>query len=63
MYRKVSFHAFLNAGERADEDKCYPGTRKEVINRMEKGRDSENTLYVPKFWVSGTAGAGIQSLG
>ncbi|KAF5324315.1 hypothetical protein D9619_011296 [Psilocybe cf. subviscida] len=58
LYRRVAPNAILNAGGRADEVRCYPGTRKEVISRIERWRDEQDSLVAPIFWLSGPAGAG-----
>ncbi|KAF5309459.1 hypothetical protein D9619_012452 [Psilocybe cf. subviscida] len=58
LYKRAAPHAILNAGGRADEVRCHPGTREEVINHIEKWRDAEDSLTPPIFWLSGPAGAG-----
>ncbi|KAF5309471.1 hypothetical protein D9619_012441 [Psilocybe cf. subviscida] len=58
LYKRVAPHAILNAGGRADEVRCHPGTREEVIGRIEKWRDAQDSRTPPLFWLSGPAGAG-----
>ncbi|KAF5309460.1 hypothetical protein D9619_012450 [Psilocybe cf. subviscida] len=58
LYKRVAPQAILNAGGRADEVRCHPGTRKEVIGRIEKWRDAQDTQTPSIFWLSGPAGAG-----
>ncbi|KAF5309488.1 hypothetical protein D9619_012439 [Psilocybe cf. subviscida] len=58
VYRRVAPNAILNAGGRADEARCHPGTRKEVLSRIEKWRDAQDRQTPPMFWLSGPAGAG-----
>ncbi|KAF5324163.1 hypothetical protein D9619_011114 [Psilocybe cf. subviscida] len=59
LHKRVAPNAILNAGGRADEVRCHPGTRKEVICRIEKWRvDTLNDIASPIFWLSGAAGAG-----
>lgn len=58
LYKRVAPNAILNAGGRADEVRCHPGTREEVISRVEDWRDGQHGLRTPIFWLSGPAGAG-----
>ncbi|KAF5309487.1 hypothetical protein D9619_012437 [Psilocybe cf. subviscida] len=58
LHKRAAPNAILNAGGRADEVRCYPGTRKEVIGRIEKWRDTQDRRTPPIFWLSGPAGAG-----
>ncbi|KAF5309575.1 hypothetical protein D9619_012424 [Psilocybe cf. subviscida] len=58
LHKRAAPNAILNAGGRADEVRCHPGTRKEVIARIEKWRDAQDGLTPPIFWLSGPAGAG-----
>ncbi|KAF5324153.1 hypothetical protein D9619_011301 [Psilocybe cf. subviscida] len=62
LYKRVAPNAILNAEGRADEVRCHPGTRKEVINRIEKWRDAQDGLTAPIFWLSGPAGAGKSAI-
>ncbi|KAF5324219.1 hypothetical protein D9619_011198 [Psilocybe cf. subviscida] len=56
LYRRVAPNAILNAGGRADEVRCHPGTREEVIGRIEKWGETQDGLTAPIFWLSGPAG-------
>ncbi|KAF5326975.1 hypothetical protein D9619_004105 [Psilocybe cf. subviscida] len=63
LHRKVAHNAILNAGGRADAVKCFPGTREEVLARIEawidgKGINRERRI----FWLSGPAGAGKSAI-
>ncbi|KAF5309472.1 hypothetical protein D9619_012443 [Psilocybe cf. subviscida] len=58
LYKRAAPHAILNAGGRADEVRCHPGTREEVIGRIEKWRDAQDSQTPPILWLSGPAGAG-----
>jgi hypothetical protein len=58
LHKCVAPNAILNAGGRADEVRCHPGTCKEVIGRIEKWRDAKDGLRAPIFWLSGPVGAG-----
>ncbi|KAF5322335.1 hypothetical protein D9619_000238 [Psilocybe cf. subviscida] len=58
LYKRVAPNAILNTGGRADEVRCHPGTREEVIDRIEKWRNGQDGLSAPIFWLSGPAGAG-----
>ncbi|KAF5323775.1 hypothetical protein D9619_012906 [Psilocybe cf. subviscida] len=58
LYGRVAPNAILNAGGRADEVRCHPGTREEVIDRIEKWENTHDGMAAPMFWLSGPAGAG-----
>lgn len=58
LHKRVAPNAILNAGGRADEVRCHPGTREEVLSRIEGWRDTQDPLTPPLFWLSGPAGAG-----
>ncbi|KAF5327399.1 hypothetical protein D9619_004070 [Psilocybe cf. subviscida] len=63
IYELAAPNAILNAGGRADEVKCYPGTREEVLAKIEawidaKEPDGERRI----FWLSGPAGAGKSAI-
>ncbi|KAF5324243.1 hypothetical protein D9619_011258 [Psilocybe cf. subviscida] len=62
LYRRVAPNAILNAGGRADEVRCHPGTREEVISRIEKWREAQDDPTTPIFWLSGPAGAGKSAI-
>ncbi|KAF5324139.1 hypothetical protein D9619_011134 [Psilocybe cf. subviscida] len=62
LYKRVAPNAILNAGGRADEVRCHPGTREEVISRIEKWGDAKDGLTAPIFWLSGPAGAGKSAI-
>ncbi|KAF5324379.1 hypothetical protein D9619_011190 [Psilocybe cf. subviscida] len=61
-HKRVAPNAILNAGGRADEVKCHPGTRDEVMGLIEKWGDAQDGLAVPIFWLSGPAGAGKSAI-
>lgn len=58
LHKRVAPNGILNAAGRADSVRCYPGTREEVIHRIEKWGDAQDGLSAPLFWLSGPAGAG-----
>ncbi|KAF5329488.1 hypothetical protein D9619_009505 [Psilocybe cf. subviscida] len=58
LYNCVAPNAILNAGGRADEVRCHPGTRKEVIRVIERWMDAPDNTNPPMMWLSGPAGAG-----
>lgn len=59
LYKSVAPNAILNAGGRADEVRCHPGTREEVIHLIEKFVDMQQDEGSPRMlWLSGPAGAG-----
>ncbi|KAF5318689.1 hypothetical protein D9619_010654 [Psilocybe cf. subviscida] len=62
LYKRVAPNAILNAGGRADQVRCFPGTREEVINRIENWADTQDGLTAPMFWLSGPAGAGKSAI-
>ncbi|KAF5324142.1 hypothetical protein D9619_011137 [Psilocybe cf. subviscida] len=62
LHRRVAPNAILNAGGRGDEVRCHPGTRKEVIGRIEKWGKRRNGSTAPMFWLSGPAGAGKSAI-
>lgn len=60
LFDRVAPNAILNSGGRADDVRCHPGTRKEVIRLIDKWRsDIRDGLSANQiFWLSGPAGAG-----
>ncbi|KAF5312947.1 hypothetical protein D9619_003800 [Psilocybe cf. subviscida] len=58
----VAPNAILNAGGRADEIRCYPGTRDDVIVKMEKWMDGDGLRTSRMMWLSGPAGAGKSAI-
>lgn len=62
LLKEVAPNAILNAGGRADEVRCYPGTREEVIRRLEKWMDDNNPDRKRIMWLSGPAGAGKSAI-
>ncbi|KAF5328662.1 hypothetical protein D9619_011517 [Psilocybe cf. subviscida] len=60
LYDSVAPNAILNAGGRADDVRCHPGTRKDVIGLIDKWRvDIQDGVTANRmFWLSGPAGAG-----
>ncbi|KAF5329417.1 hypothetical protein D9619_009148 [Psilocybe cf. subviscida] len=62
LYDQVAQNAILNAGGRADEVRCYPGTREEVIGLMERWMDGEDGGAPNMMWLSGPAGAGKSAI-
>ncbi|KAF5329637.1 hypothetical protein D9619_009261 [Psilocybe cf. subviscida] len=62
LYNEVAPNAILNAGGRADEIRCYPGTREEVISKIEKWMDGHSDLSHRMMWLSGPAGAGKSAI-
>ncbi|KAF5312291.1 hypothetical protein D9619_003568 [Psilocybe cf. subviscida] len=61
LYDRVATNAILNAGGRADEVRCYPGTREKVIGLIERWMDSDNTTP-NMMWLNGPAGAGKSAI-
>ncbi|KAF5314292.1 hypothetical protein D9619_011982 [Psilocybe cf. subviscida] len=61
LYNTVSLNAILNSGGRADPVRCFPGTREEVMARIEMWMDDQDSDY-PIFWLSGPAGAGKSAI-
>lgn len=55
LHKRAATNAILNAGGRVDKVRCHPGTRKEVLDQIERWR---NALTSPLFWLSGPAGTG-----
>ncbi|KAF5317447.1 hypothetical protein D9619_013236 [Psilocybe cf. subviscida] len=64
LYKHVAPNAILNAGGRADEVKCFPGTREEVLAKIEAWIDAKkpNCREHRIFWLSGPAGAGKSAI-
>ncbi|KAF5319554.1 hypothetical protein D9619_008316 [Psilocybe cf. subviscida] len=62
LFEVVGPNAILNAGGRADEVRCYPGTREDVINKMEKWMDEKGSRTSRMMWLSGPAGAGKSAI-
>ncbi|KAF5327325.1 hypothetical protein D9619_004015 [Psilocybe cf. subviscida] len=63
IYERAAPHAILNAGGRADEVKCFPGTRKEVLAKIEAWIDAKEPNSERRiFWLSGPAGAGKSAI-
>ncbi|KAF5314422.1 hypothetical protein D9619_011990 [Psilocybe cf. subviscida] len=58
----VAPNAILNAGGRGDEVRCYPGTREEVIGKIEKWMGSKGLRGSRVMWLSGPAGAGKSAI-
>ncbi|KAF5326848.1 hypothetical protein D9619_005054 [Psilocybe cf. subviscida] len=58
----VASNAILNAGGRADEVRCYPGTREEVIGKVERWMDGQGAPAHRMMWLSGPAGAGKSAI-
>ncbi|KAF5324388.1 hypothetical protein D9619_011372 [Psilocybe cf. subviscida] len=60
LYKRVAPYAILNAGGRADDVRCHPGTREIVIGRIEQWRRqaSDGVTANRMFWLKGPAGAG-----
>ncbi|KAF5321914.1 hypothetical protein D9619_001836 [Psilocybe cf. subviscida] len=56
LYQRVAPNAILNDGGRADDAKCHPGTREEVIGLIEKWMDDAESDRI--LWLSGPAGGG-----
>lgn len=59
LFSEVAPNAILNADGRADEVRCYPGTREEVIGKMEKWMGGNGSRMM---WLSGPAGAGKSAI-
>ena len=55
-------NAILNSGGRADPVRCHPGTREEVIEKIEKRIADNQTGNRGVFWLSGPAGAGKSAI-
>ncbi|KAF5324380.1 hypothetical protein D9619_011161 [Psilocybe cf. subviscida] len=58
LHKRVAPNAIINAGGRAEDVRCHPGTREEVISRIEKWGNTQDGPTEPIFWFSGPAGAG-----
>ncbi|KAF5321904.1 hypothetical protein D9619_001833 [Psilocybe cf. subviscida] len=56
LYQRVAPNAVLNDGGRADDAKCHPGTREEVIGLIEEWMDATKSDRI--LWLSGPAGGG-----
>ncbi|KAF5310038.1 hypothetical protein D9619_010145 [Psilocybe cf. subviscida] len=56
LYQRVAPHAISNEGGRADNPKCHPGTREEVIGLLERWMDAAESDQI--LWLSGPAGGG-----
>ncbi|KAF5322199.1 hypothetical protein D9619_000297 [Psilocybe cf. subviscida] len=56
LYQRVAPHAISNEGGRADNPKCHPGTREEVIDLLEKWMNAAESNRI--LWLSGPAGGG-----
>ncbi|KAF5327401.1 hypothetical protein D9619_004076 [Psilocybe cf. subviscida] len=63
LWERAALNAILNAGGRADEVKCHPGTREEVLAKIEAWIDAkEPNRERSIFWLSGPAGAGKSAI-
>ncbi|KAF5330491.1 hypothetical protein D9619_005182 [Psilocybe cf. subviscida] len=64
LYGQVAPNAILNAGGCADEVRCFPGTREEVLAKIEAWIDAKepNSRERRIFWLSGPAGAGKSAI-
>ncbi|KAF5314396.1 hypothetical protein D9619_012000 [Psilocybe cf. subviscida] len=62
LIQEVAPNAILNVGGRADEVRCYPGTREEVIGKIEKWIDDGGVRTSRMVWLSGPAGAGKSAI-
>ncbi|KAF5327395.1 hypothetical protein D9619_004078 [Psilocybe cf. subviscida] len=63
LWERAALNAILNAGGRADEVKCYPGTREEVLVKIEAWIDAKKPSRECRiFWLSGPAGAGKSAI-
>ncbi|KAF5310011.1 hypothetical protein D9619_010168 [Psilocybe cf. subviscida] len=56
LYERVAPHAISNEGGRADNPKCHPGTRQELIGLLEKWMNAAEGNRI--LWLSGPAGGG-----
>ncbi|KAF5310019.1 hypothetical protein D9619_010162 [Psilocybe cf. subviscida] len=56
LYKRVAPHAISNEGGRADNPKCHPGTREEVIGLLERWMNAIEGDRI--LWLSGPAGGG-----
>lgn len=65
LFSVVAPNAILNAGGRADEVRCYPGTREQVIDIVETWMDEKDESPLTRermMWLSGPAGAGKSAI-
>ncbi|KAF5327762.1 hypothetical protein D9619_004086 [Psilocybe cf. subviscida] len=63
IYYEAVPNAILNAGGRADEVRCHPGTREEVLAKIEAWIDTKELNRERRiFWLSGPAGAGKSAI-
>ncbi|KAF5314300.1 hypothetical protein D9619_011863 [Psilocybe cf. subviscida] len=62
LLEEVSLNAILNAGGRADEVRCYPGTREDVIRKIERWMDGPDEPHHRMLWLSGATGAGKSAI-
>ncbi|KAF5327759.1 hypothetical protein D9619_004083 [Psilocybe cf. subviscida] len=63
LWERAALNAILNAGGRADEVKCFPGTREEVLAKIEAWIDAKEPSRERRiFWLSGPAGAGKSAI-
>lgn len=58
LYERVAHNAILNASGRADDVRCYPGTREEVMRKIENWKNRKAGCTSRMMWLSGPAGAG-----
>ncbi|KAF5317665.1 hypothetical protein D9619_012512 [Psilocybe cf. subviscida] len=56
LYQRVAPNAILNEGGRADDAKCHPGTREEVMGLVERWMDAAGSNRI--MWLTGPAGRG-----
>ncbi|KAF5326764.1 hypothetical protein D9619_004477 [Psilocybe cf. subviscida] len=65
IYERAAPNAILNAGGRADAVRCCPGTREEVLAKIEAWIASAKVANGRErgiFWLSGPAGAGKSAI-
>ncbi|KAF5314233.1 hypothetical protein D9619_011888 [Psilocybe cf. subviscida] len=62
LFDEVAPNAILNAGGRAGEVRCYPGTREEVIALIERFMDEQDGPDSRMMWLSGPAGGGKSAI-
>ncbi|KAF5328579.1 hypothetical protein D9619_011474 [Psilocybe cf. subviscida] len=65
LFSKVVPNAILNAGGRADDVQCHPGTRERVIEMVETwmgGKADSPDTGSKIMWLSGPAGAGKSAI-
>ena len=55
LHKFAAPNAILNSGGRADEVRCHPGTREEVIDLVEKSINAQGDSLIA--WTEGTAWA------